>query len=59
MVVLNYFADSDAGAPREETIPEPSDDKVTVFDEFFTIGLQMPPHHSLTENLLKFMTQFH
>jgi hypothetical protein len=56
MVVLNYFADSDAGAPREETIPEPSDDKVMVFDEFFTIGLRMPPHPSLTENLLKFMT---
>jgi hypothetical protein len=44
MVVLNYFAEGDGRAPEEETIPEPGDDEAVVFEEFFTVGLRMPPH---------------
>jgi hypothetical protein len=38
----------------EEIIPEPNFDEAVVFEEFFTVGLRMPPHHVLTEILLKF-----
>jgi hypothetical protein len=51
---LGYFAEGSARQPREEIIPEPNFDEAVVFEEFFTVGLRMPPHHVLTEILLKF-----
>jgi hypothetical protein len=36
MVALNYFVDGDVRAPIEETIPEPGDNEVVVFEAFFT-----------------------
>jgi hypothetical protein len=54
MVDCGYFTDGMARVPREETIPEPSANKVVVFEEFFTAGLRMPPHPVLSDILLKF-----
>jgi hypothetical protein len=45
--------------PREETISELADDDAIVFEEFFTMGLHMPPHPALTEILIKFWVQLH
>jgi hypothetical protein len=54
MSSLSYFAEGDACAPREETVPKPVDDEVIVFKEVFVVGLWLPPHSTLTEILLKF-----
>jgi hypothetical protein len=43
----------------KETVPEPADDEVVVFEEFFAAGLRMPPHPALTEILLKYRVQLH
>jgi hypothetical protein len=59
MVALNNFGDGDACVLEEETILEPSDDKVMVFEEFSTTGLWMPPYLTLAKILLKFRAQLH
>jgi hypothetical protein len=56
---LRYFAEGDARAPGEETVPEPADDEAVVFEEFFAAGLRMPPHSALAEILWKFRVQLH
>jgi hypothetical protein len=38
MIVLNYFIDGDARAPREETIPEPEDDKPSSLNSSLLLG---------------------
>jgi hypothetical protein len=43
MASLHYIAEGDVGAPGEENIPEPIDDRVVVFEEFFVVELWMPP----------------
>jgi hypothetical protein len=35
---LRYFAEGSVHEPGEETVPEPADDEVVVFEEFFTAG---------------------
>jgi hypothetical protein len=40
-------------------VPEPNPDEVVVFEEFFVMGLQMPPHPAFTEILLKLWVQLH
>jgi hypothetical protein len=42
MTTLWYFGEGDAQVPREETVPEPTDDEAVVFEEFFATGLWMP-----------------
>jgi hypothetical protein len=42
-----------------ETVPEPEDNEVIVFEEFFSAGLRMPPHLVLVDILLKFRVQLH
>jgi hypothetical protein len=59
IVAPSYYADGDAHIPREDTVPESWDDEVVVFEEFFTVRLQMTPHSTLTEILLKFRAQLH
>jgi hypothetical protein len=46
-------------APGEETVSEPRDNEVIIFEEFFTAGLGMPTHPALAEILLKFQAQLH
>jgi hypothetical protein len=59
MVDRGYFADGMAHVLGEETISEPNDNEVVVFEEFFTAGLRMPPHPVLSDILLKFQVQLH
>jgi hypothetical protein len=56
---LGYFAEGSTHEPGEETIPEPNTDEAVVFEEFFVVGLRMPPHPVFTEILLKFQVQLH
>jgi hypothetical protein len=56
---LRYFAEGSARELGEETILEPNDDKVIVFEEFFAAGLRMLPHPVLTGILLKYRVQLH
>jgi hypothetical protein len=51
---LGYFAEGAAHEPREETVPELADDEGIVFEEFFSMGLQMSPHLALTDILIKY-----
>jgi hypothetical protein len=59
MESLGYFAEGSAREPGEEIVLEPNSDEVVVFEEFFSVGLRMPPHRVLTEILLKFRVQLH
>jgi hypothetical protein len=59
MESLGYFIEGSAHEPGEEIMPGPNSDEAVVFEEFFSVGLQMPPHHVLTEILLKFRVQLH
>jgi hypothetical protein len=43
--------------PREETVSELDADESIVFEEFFAVGLWMPPHPAFTDILLKFWVQ--
>jgi hypothetical protein len=49
-----YFVEREACAAEEETTPEPTDDKVEVFEDFFIVGFWMPLHTALADILLKF-----
>jgi hypothetical protein len=55
---LGYFKGSGREL-GEEVIPEPADDEVVVFEEFFVAGLRIPPQPVLTDILLKFQVQLH
>jgi hypothetical protein len=54
MVEKGYFSDGEAWAPREKTTSELNDDEAVVFEDFFFTSLQMPPHSTLIDILLKF-----
>jgi hypothetical protein len=36
---LKYFVEGSVREPVEETVPEPNNDEVIVFEEFFTVVL--------------------
>jgi hypothetical protein len=59
MESLSYFAEGSAREPGKEIVPELNSNEDVVFEEFFAMGLWMPPHHVLTEILLKFWVQLH
>jgi hypothetical protein len=59
MESLGYFAEGLARESGEEIVPEPNSNEAIVFEEFFAVGLWMPPHCVLTENFLKFRVQLH
>jgi hypothetical protein len=59
MESLGYFVEGSTCEPGEEIVPEPNSEEVVVFEEFFAAGLRMPPHHVLTEILLKFWVHLH
>jgi hypothetical protein len=56
---LGYFAEGSMRKTGEETILESTDDEAIVFEEFFAVGLRMPPHPALIEILIKFCVQLH
>jgi hypothetical protein len=45
--------------PGEETVSELDADESIVFEEFFAVGLWMPPHPAFTDILLKCWVQLH
>jgi hypothetical protein len=59
MIDRDYFAKGMGHEPGEETVPEPNPDEAVVFEEFFTVGLWMPPHPVLSDILPKFQVQIH
>jgi hypothetical protein len=59
MSSLHYFAEGDARAPGEEVVPEPADNKVVVFEEFFIAGLHTPPWPALADIQHKFRVQLY
>jgi hypothetical protein len=44
MIDSGYFAKVGARALGEETVLEPKNDEVVMFEEFFAVGLRVPPH---------------
>jgi hypothetical protein len=59
MVKKGYFVDGEAHALTAETVSEPDNDEVVVYEDFFVAGLRMPPHPALVDILLKFQAQLH
>jgi hypothetical protein len=59
MTEQHYFVEGGARAPGQQTVPEPEDDEVIIFKEFFFARLRMPPHLVLVDILLKFQVQLH
>jgi hypothetical protein len=51
---MRYFPKGHGRAPGAELVLEPRANKAVVFDEFFTVGLHMPPHPVLVDILRKF-----
>jgi hypothetical protein len=41
------------------SVPDPRANKAMVFEDFFTVGLHMPPHPVLVDILHKFQVQLH
>jgi hypothetical protein len=56
---LNYFAEGDERAPREEIVSKPERDEVVVFKDYFIVTLCKPPHLALAKILMKFKIQLH
>jgi hypothetical protein len=50
----HYFPKGYGRPPSMESMPVPRPDEVVVFEDFFTIGLRMPPHTVLMDILCKF-----
>jgi hypothetical protein len=57
--VLGYFVEGSGREPRQEVVPDPADDEVVIFEEFFAVGLRMPPQPALIDILVKFRVQLH
>jgi hypothetical protein len=59
MVEKGYFAEGKAREPGAEMVPEPDEDEVIVYEDFFVAGLCLPPHPALGDILLSFQVQLH
>jgi hypothetical protein len=59
MVEIGYVADDEARAPGAEAVPELENDEVIIYEDFFVVGLHMPPHATLADILLKLQAQLH
>jgi hypothetical protein len=59
MVEQGCFVEGGACLAGEQTVPEPEDDEVVIFKEFFFAGLRMPPHPVIMDILLKLQVQLH
>jgi hypothetical protein len=54
MVEKGYFPEDGAHTSRAETMPEPNNDELMVYEDFFATGLHMPPHPALANILEHF-----
>jgi hypothetical protein len=59
MVKKGYFVDGEAHALTAETVSEPDNDEVIMYEDFFVAGLRMSLHPALVDILLKFQAQLH
>jgi hypothetical protein len=50
----HYFIEGYARPPGVEYVPDPQPDEAVMFEDFFTVGLRMPPHPVLLDILRKF-----
>jgi hypothetical protein len=50
----HYFLKGYGRPPGAESIPDPRVNKAMVFEDFFAVGLCMPPHPVLVDILRKF-----
>ena len=58
-VKAGWFARDLARPSEGEVVPNPHDDKVVVYKEFFVAGLRFPPHPLVVGVLKKFNLKFH
>jgi hypothetical protein len=49
-----YFPKGYGQPPDAESVSEPRANKAVIFEDFFAIGLRMPPHLVLVDILCKF-----
>ena len=54
-----WFARDSTRLSGGETIPDPKDDEVVIFKEFFEAGLRFPPHPLVISVLKRFNLKFH
>jgi hypothetical protein len=59
MVEKGYFSKGRPRAPGAETVPEPDNNEVVVYEDFFVAGLCMTLHLALADILLHFQGQLH
>jgi hypothetical protein len=59
LVEKGYFSKGEARSPGAETVPEPDNDEVMVYEDFFVTSLRMPAHPALTDILLHFQAPLH
>jgi hypothetical protein len=50
----HYFPKGYGHPPGAESVPEPRPNKAAVFEDFFNVGLHIPPHPVLLDILHKF-----
>jgi hypothetical protein len=56
---FHFFPKGFAQLPGIEYVPNPKENEVVVFKDFFTVGLRIPPHTVLLDILCKFQVQLH
>ena len=54
-----WFARDSTRPSRGETVPDPKNDKVVIFKEFFEARLRFPPHLLVIGVLKRFNLKFH
>jgi hypothetical protein len=54
-----YFSKGFTRPPSTESVPDPQENEVVVFEDFFAAGLRIPPHPILLDILHKFQVQLH
>jgi hypothetical protein len=55
----HYFLKGYGRAPGAETILDPHENEAVVFEDFFAVGLHIPPHPVLLDILRRFRVQLH
>jgi hypothetical protein len=54
-----YFPEGEGRALGAETVPELNGDEAVIYEDFFIMGLHMPPHPTLANILLYIQAQLH
>jgi hypothetical protein len=55
----HYIPKGYAPPPGAESVPDPQEDEVVVFEDFFTTSHRIPPHPILIDILHKFWLQLY